>query len=114
MNECIFCKIAKKEINAKIVYEDKDILAFDDISPQAPVHVIIISKKHIVSVDSLISEEREIITALLLSFKKIAEIKNVSSDGYRIVSNHKERAGQSVFHLHFHLLGGRDMKWPPG
>jgi histidine triad (HIT) family protein len=114
MDDCIFCRIAKKDIGAKIVYEDDNVIGFDDISPQAPVHVIIISKKHIVSVDFIDESDADIMTSLMFSFKKIAEIKGIGNNGYRIVSNHKERAGQSVFHLHFHLLGGRDMKWPPG
>ncbi|MGE3062462.1 MAG: histidine triad nucleotide-binding protein [bacterium] len=114
MGDCIFCSIADKSIQSKIVYEDEYVLAFDDISPQAPVHVIIIPKKHIFSVDSLSEDNREMIVALNLSFKKIAQIKNIDKTGYRIVSNHLSTAGQSVFHLHFHLLGGRSMNWPPG
>lgn len=114
MDDCIFCRIAGGEIPSKKVYEDDNVLAFDDISPQAPVHVIIIPKKHIKSVDSLAESDRDVIYALNVSFGKVAKLKGVDETGYRVVTNHLENAGQSVFHLHFHLLGGRKMKWPPG
>ena len=114
MDDCIFCKIAEKEIKSNIVYEDENIIAFDDISPQAPVHVVIITKKHVKSVDFLREEDKAMAAEIILSFGKIARIKKIEKEGYRIVSNHLESAGQSVFHLHFHLLGGRKMDWPPG
>lgn len=114
MDDCIFCKIISREIPSKILFEDDYVFSFDDISPQAPVHVIIMPKRHIQSVDYLTKFDDDYIKHICLSFPKIARIKGIADDGYRIVSNHLSRAGQSVYHLHFHLLGGRDMKWPPG
>jgi histidine triad (HIT) family protein len=112
MSNCIFCKIAGKEIPAKIAYEDNEVFAFHDISPQAPVHILIIPKEHISSTDELNASNSDIAGKVILAASKIA--KELKLDGYRLVLNCNEIAGQSVFHLHCHLLGGRQMQWPPG
>lgn len=114
MDKCLFCSIIKREIPADIVYEDEYVLAFNDIAPQAPVHVLIIPKEHITSIQHINEENIALIGHIVHAAQHIATDKGLDSDGYRIVSNHGSRAGQSVFHLHFHLLGGRDMQWPPG
>ena len=110
--DCIFCKIAKKEIPSSIVYEDDKMLAFNDIAPQAPVHILVIPKKHVSTVAEL--EDMEVVKDLFSMMKVIAEQKGIAKTGYRIVVNHGKDAGQAVPHLHFHLLGGRPLKWPPG
>lgn len=110
----IFKKIIDKEIPADIVYEDEKCLAFRDINPQAPTHIQIIPKKEIPSLNEAGKEDQELLGYLLLKAKEIAEQEGVADDGYRLVINTKELAGQSVFHLHIHLLGGRPMHWPPG
>ncbi len=112
MADCIFCKIASKEIPSKVVYEDENIIAFDDINPQAPVHTLVVPKKHVSTIMEL--EDYDIVANVFKVIKKVAEIKNIDKDGFRVVVNHLSRGGQSVFHLHFHVLGGRQMLWPPG
>jgi histidine triad (HIT) family protein len=107
--DCIFCRIAKKEIPAKIVYEDKDVLAFDDIEPKAKVHVVIIPKKHISSVVDLKSEDRELVAQIFMAVRKIAEGKGILETGFRILLNYGKDAGQTIDHLHFHLLGGEKL-----
>lgn len=114
MDECIFCKIVKKEIPSKIVYEDKDILAFKDINPQAPTHILIIPREHFASLNAIPEEKKEILSSLLLKARQIAEEKGIAQSGYRIVLNTAKDSGQGVFHIHLHLLGGRRMSWPPG
>ncbi len=114
MSDCIFCKIISKEIPSKIAYEDEQVLAFYDISPAAPVHILIIPKQHIVSIAEIGEIHRDLLGHIHLIAKKIAEELNISKDGYRIVNNCGDSGGQTVHHLHFHLLGGRQMKWPPG
>lgn len=114
MDECIFCKIVKKEIPSKIVYEDKDILAFKDINPQAPTHILIIPREHFASLNAIPEEKKEILSSLLLKARQIAEEKGIAQSGYRIVLNTERDSGQEVFHIHLHLLGGRRMSWPPG
>ncbi len=109
MSECIFCKIAKKEIPVKIVYEDDDVLAFDDIEPKAKVHVIIIPKKHIASVVDLKSENRELVGEIFLVVPKIASKKSILEAGFRVGLNYGKDAGQTIDHLHFHLLGGEKL-----
>ncbi len=111
---CIFCRIAKKEIPAKIVFEDNKILAFEDLRPQAPVHCLIIPKEHIAKVSDLGEEKAQIIGDLIITARDIAKEKGVEGSGYRIVINCNRDAGQDVFHLHLHLLGGRRFSWPPG
>ncbi|MFN3567320.1 MAG: histidine triad nucleotide-binding protein [Caldimicrobium sp.] len=111
---CIFCKIVNKEIPAKIVYEDEKVLAFHDINPQAPYHILIIPKKHISTLLEIQEEDKELIGYIYLIIKKIAEELGFAERGYRVVVNCKEEAGQTVFHVHFHVLAGRPMDWPPG
>ncbi|MCX7641104.1 MAG: histidine triad nucleotide-binding protein [Elusimicrobiales bacterium] len=110
--ECIFCKIASKDVNSKIVYEDNDIIAFNDLNPQAPTHILIIPKKHIESLTSCQEEDIEILGKLAYTAKKIAKVLNITD--FRIVNNCGKKAGQSVFHIHYHFLAGRRMGWPPG
>ncbi len=111
--ECIFCKIINKEIESKIVYEDDRCVAFEDINPQAPVHILVVPKKHISALRKADEEDRELLGHVLKIASKIALEKGLEK-GYRIVVNDGEEAGQTVFHIHFHLLGGREMGWPPG
>ena len=109
----IFKKIIDREIPAKIVYEDDLCLAFHDVNPQAPVHVLVIPKKEIASVDAIAPEDKELIGHLFCVIRKIAKDLNLGC-GYRVVTNNGLFAGQTVAHLHFHVLGGRMMRWPPG
>ncbi len=110
--DCIFCKIIKKEIPSSIVFEDDKVLAFNDISPQAPVHILVVPKKHVSSVAEL--KDMDVVSDLFSVMKKLAIEKGIEKTGYRIVVNHGKDAGQAVPHLHFHLLGGRPLNWPPG
>ncbi|MEG1929901.1 MAG: histidine triad nucleotide-binding protein [Anaerovorax sp.] len=113
MEDCIFCKIAAKEIPSKVVYEDEKILCFHDLEPQAPVHVLIIPKKHIKSPDEIQGEDQELMGYILYKVKDIARSLDLEK-GYRLVVNCGEDGLQTVGHLHFHLLGKRKMTWPPG
>jgi histidine triad (HIT) family protein len=110
----IFQKIINKEIPADIVYEDDISLAFRDIQPQAPIHILIIPKKPIVNIATASKEDKELLGHLLLVAAKIARTENIDEQGYRLVTNINEYGGQSVYHLHIHLLGGRRLSWPPG
>lgn len=112
--DCLFCRIVSGEIPADLVGEGEKWIAFRDVAPQAPIHVLIIPKAHIESVADLDPTSGEPAGVLLLAATEIARSLGVSEDGYRLVTNRGARAGQSVFHLHFHLLAGRDMSWPPG
>lgn len=114
MPDCIFCKIANKEMG-KLVYEDDSVVAFDDVNPQAPVHVLIIPKKHIARISDVTNgDDARLMGHILVVTNKIASERGISDDGYRVVVNCNEGAGQSVWHVHFHLLGGRKLSWPPG
>lgn len=113
MRDCIFCMIASKEIPSNVVYEDDKIIAFHDLEPQAPVHVLIIPKKHIASLDAVSAENQELLGYLAVKVKDIAAELGLEN-GYRLVSNCGEDGLQTVQHLHFHLLGKRKMLWPPG
>lgn len=114
MQDCIFCKIIKGEIPSQKVYEDDIVLSFKDIEPAAPAHVLIIPKKHISSLNDLTEEDSKIIAHVFMVAQKIVKELGIDKDGYRIVSNCGENGGQSVPHVHFHLLGGRLLQWPPG
>lgn len=114
MENCIFCKIISGEIPCTKVYEDDMVLSFKDINPEAPVHVLIIPKKHISTLNEITEEDSKLISHILLVAKKIAKELGVSETGYRVVSNCGEDGGQTVQHIHFHLLGGRSLQWPPG
>ncbi len=113
MSDCIFCKIANKEITSDYVYEDDKIISFRDMEPQAPEHVLIIPKNHIASLDAAQESDAEVLAHILLKAKDIAADLGME-DGYRLVNNCGEDGGQTVKHLHFHLLGKRKMSWPPG
>ena len=113
-DRCLFCRIAHGEIPAKKVYEDDVVFAFHDINPQAPTHVLVIPRKHISSLDDLTDADAMTIGATLNRVTQIARDLHLNGDGYRVVVNHGEAAGQTVFHIHFHLLGGRNLGWPPG
>ena len=112
--DCLFCRIASGEIPSKKAYEDEEFYAFHDIHPQAPVHVLLIPKEHIASIDEMAEGHVGLGGRLLLRAARIANELGISESGYRVVTNRGEGAGQSVFHVHFHLLGGRPMRWPPG
>jgi histidine triad (HIT) family protein len=115
MADCIFCKIAGKEIPSTVVYEDETVLAFKDLEPQAPVHVLVIPKKHVESVAALKAEDKELAAHILVDvIPQIARDLGVAESGFRVVANTGDEGGQTVKHLHFHLLGGRSMQWPPG
>ena len=113
MADCIFCKIAEKEIPSNVVYEDDKILCFHDLEPQAPVHVLIIPKKHIASMDDVKAEDQELMGYIMTKVKVVAEAVGLDN-GYRVVINTGEDGMQTVKHLHVHLLGKRKMTWPPG
>lgn len=112
--DCVFCKIINKDIPSDIIYEDEDVIAFNDLDPQAPIHFLVIPKKHIQSIAELNGSDYDLVGKIFKVIKKLAEDKELSEEGYRVVSNVGEKAGQSVPHLHFHVLGGRGFKWPPG
>ncbi len=114
MADCIFCKIAAKEIPAKLAYEDKEVIAFHDINPQAPVHLQIIPKCHIARVSELTSDTIYLLGKMVLKANQLAKELAIAEPGYRLVVNCNPGAGQSVYHLHLHLLGGRPLRWPPG
>ena len=114
MSECLFCRIVEKKISVKLVQEDELTLAFDDINPQAPVHTLVIPKRHVSAVQDLGMGDGSLLARLLINCTKVAVLKGVGESGYRLVANTGRDAGQTVFHLHFHVLGGRHMAWPPG
>ncbi len=111
---CLFCKIARKEIPSKTVFEDDELYAFHDINPGAPVHVLVVPKRHIVGLADATAEDQELLGKLLASAKRVADATGIRESGFRTVFNSGPDAGQSVFHLHMHVLGGRAMAWPPG
>ena len=113
MTDCLFCKIIAGQIPSKKVYEDAHTYAFEDIDPKAPTHVLVVPKKHIRGLKEATPEEAEIVGLCHLTAAKIAKERNIE-EGYRTVLNVGPKSGQSVFHLHVHLLGGRDLRWPPG
>ncbi len=114
MNDCLFCKIVNKEIPGDIVYENQRILAFRDIIPQAPTHILIIPKKHIKTINDISEDEQVILGEIVHRAAKLAWEEGIADSGYRTVFNCNEDGGQSVYHIHLHLLGGRPMNWPPG
>ena len=114
MDNCIFCKIVERKIPSKIIYEDDELLAFNDINPQAPTHVLVVPRTHISTLDDLDEEEANIVGMTIVRASQIARNLQLNSEGYRLVVNHGEAAGQTVFHIHVHLLGGRNFGWPPG
>ena len=114
MADCLFCKIAEKQIPAKIVHEDDRVVAFQDIRPQAPVHLQVIPKRHIARVCDASEADAGLLAQLIFTANRLARETGILEDGYRLVFNCNAAAGQSVYHLHLHLLGGRPMRWPPG
>lgn len=112
MTDCLFCKMVAGEIKPDVVFEDDNVLAFRDISPQAPVHILIIPKRHIATLNDL--EDCKLAGKLLLTAVKLAKDEELAEAGYRTVFNCNQFGGQAVYHLHLHLLGGRQMSWPPG
>ncbi len=112
--DCIFCKIASGEIDTEFVYESDDIVAFRDLNPQAPAHILLIPKKHIPKISDVKKEDEALIGKMIAVANSIAEKEKISEAGYRLVFNCGKDAGQEVFHIHLHLLGGRKMMWPPG
>ena len=114
MADCLFCKIAAGEIPSTKVHEDENLLAFEDINPASPVHVLIIPKEHLASIQDIGERHKDLIGEIHLLANRIARERGLSEKGYRIVNNCKEDGGQTVDHLHFHLLGGRAFTWPPG
>ena len=114
MSDDLFLKIISREIPADIVFEDKDVLAFRDVNPQAPLHVLIIPKKRIATINDMREEDAGVFGKLFLAAREIAAEHGVAEDGYRVVMNCNSAAGQTVFHVHLHLLGGRGFDWPPG
>ena len=114
MSECIFCKISKGEIPSENVYDDGSVIGFKDIQPQAPIHIVVIPKKHIDTMNDVTESDSELMASVLQACAKIAKDMNIAKNGYRIVINCNSDGAQAVFHIHAHLLGGRKMGWPPG
>ena len=112
--DCIFCKIAKKEIPSRIVHEDELVVAFEDVAPQAPVHVLVVPRKHISTTLELNDEDNALVGHMFQTANRIAKDRGISERGFRMVMNTNAEAGQTVFHMHLHVLGGRAMGWPPG
>ncbi|MGS2744158.1 histidine triad nucleotide-binding protein [Halomonas sp. LS-001] len=112
--DCLFCKMINREIPADIVYEDDDVLAFNDINPQAPTHILIIPKKHIATLNDIEESDLAIIGRLQFTAARLAKEKGFAEDGYRVVMNCNEMGGQTVYHIHMHLMGGREFTWPAG
>ncbi len=111
---CIFCKIANGEIPADIVYEDNTLMAFKDINPQTPTHLLIIPKLHIATINAVDSSHNQLLGHMIVVARQLAVENQLSEDGYRLVFNVNSKGGQEVYHIHLHLLGGRQMHWPPG
>jgi len=114
MSDCIFCKIVAGEIPAKVVYEDHEMMAFEDINPQGPVHVQFISKRHIPNLNEATEEDFQLMGRILKQIARYSKQEGFSEAGYRVVNNVGPDGGQEVYHLHFHLIGGRPLQWPPG
>ncbi len=112
--DCIFCKIIQQELPAKLIYQDDNVIAFDDLHPQAPVHKLIVPRKHIATLNDLDATDTELMGHLLQTAQKLAKQLGIAENGYRVVVNCNAGGGQVVFHIHLHLLGGRNMTWPPG
>jgi histidine triad (HIT) family protein len=112
--DCLFCKIVAGDIRAEIIYESESAIAFRDINPQAPTHVLIIPRQHIATINDLDEDDGPTVGHLFKAAKEIAAAEGFADDGYRVVMNCNEAAGQTVFHIHLHLLGGRLLTWPPG
>lgn len=114
MSDCIFCKIAAREMESDIVLETETVVAFRDINPQAPTHILLIPKKHIPKIAETTRDDQDLLGDLIITARNLAEEEGIAESGYRLVFNNGAHAGQDVFHIHLHLLGGRQMQWPPG
>ena len=114
MSQCLFCRIAAGEIPANVLYSDEDVLAFGDINPQAPLHALVIPRKHIATINDLQADDAALVGKLFLAAKQVAKEAGYAEDGYRVVMNCGLDAGQTVFHIHLHVLAGRALSWPPG
>ncbi len=114
MKDCIFCQIARRERPSRVVFEDETVVAFEDLNPQAPTHLLVIPRQHIAGLDAVAPEDETLVGHLQRVAAQLAAERNIHRSGYRTVVNVGPNAGQSVFHLHLHLLGGRPMRWPPG
>jgi len=112
--DCLFCKILNQEIPATIVYEDDQVIAFDDIRPQAPIHKLIIPRQHIATINDVGDEHKTLIGHMVSVGKQLAQQQGIAEDGYRLLFNCNAHGGQDVYHIHLHLLGGRQFSWPPG
>ncbi len=112
--DCLFCKIVAGDINADIIFQTDDVIAFRDINPQAPTHVVIIPRRHISTINDIADSDAELVGAMVLAAKEIAAQEDLSAPGYRLNMNCNAAGGQTVFHVHLHLLGGRNFTWPPG
>lgn len=114
MSDCLFCRIGSGQIPAKVVLQDDEVLAFDDINPQAPVHVLVIPKRHVAALNDAGAGDQALLGRLLETAALVARKKGIAESGYRVVANTGRDGGQTVFHLHLHVMGGRHMSWPPG
>ena len=114
MADCLFCRIVEKKLPAKIVHEDADAVAFEDVNPQAPTHVLVIPRKHIATINDLAPEDDAVVGEMYRVAAAVARQRGIAETGWRTVMNANRDAGQSVFHIHLHVLGGRRMRWPPG
>ncbi|MFW6279162.1 MAG: histidine triad nucleotide-binding protein [Bacillota bacterium] len=114
MADCIFCKIASGEMNTDLVYEDDKVVAFEDVNAQAPTHLLIVPKKHVPTLLDLQEDDYSLVAHIYKVANELAEQQGIAEDGFRIVANCKDDGGQTVYHIHFHLLGGRMLQWPPG
>jgi histidine triad (HIT) family protein len=112
MNDCVFCKIGSGQIPSRMVLQDEEVFAFEDVNPQAPVHVLVIPKRHVATMNEL--QDLALLGRLFHVANLVAQKKGIAASGYRVVSNTGRDGGQTVFHLHLHVLGGRQMTWPPG
>jgi histidine triad (HIT) family protein len=114
METCVFCRVAAGEAPARVLFANEDVVAFHDLTPRAPIHVLVIPRRHITSLASATGSDRDILGKLLLAAAEAARLTGIADGGYRVVTNSGHQAGQSVPHLHIHVLGGRAMGWPPG
>ncbi len=114
MADCLFCKMVSGAIKPDVVYENTEVLAFRDLNPQAPTHILVIPKRHIATLNDLGEEDTHLVGKLFLAAKEVARLEEIDASGYRTLINCNAEAGQTVFHLHLHVLGGRQMHWPPG
>jgi histidine triad (HIT) family protein len=114
MENCLFCKILNKQLNAEFIYEDDELACIKDIHPQAPTHLLVLPKKHIATILDITEDDEILIGKMVLKAGEIAKQYNISNNGFRLIFNCNKDAGQTVFHVHMHLVGGRKLKWPPG